>query len=123
MAAANALRNSLRSPIWVNETMVFVTDVPMLAPIIIGMATRTVRTAKIKPNEDCDDESVSVNGMAERESELIILTIGRHHTDNNGRRSGRTLYQDGGQYANHDSDDGILQQIALLENFSCKVVK
>lgn len=46
--------------------MVFVTDVPMLAPITIGMATRTVRTAKKKPNEDYDDDSVSVRGMAER---------------------------------------------------------
>lgn len=44
VAAANARLNSLRSPIWVSETMVLVTDVPMLAPMMIGIATRTVRT-------------------------------------------------------------------------------
>ena len=46
VAAAKALRNSLRSPICVRETIVLVTEVPMLAPMTIGMATRTVRTAR-----------------------------------------------------------------------------
>lgn len=44
VAAAKALRNSLRSPICVSETIVFVTDVPILAPSTIGIATRTVKT-------------------------------------------------------------------------------
>ena len=46
VAAAKALRNSLRSPICVSETIVFVTDVPMLAPSTIGIATRTVKTVQ-----------------------------------------------------------------------------
>ena len=46
VAAANARRNSLRSPIWVNETIVLVTEVPILAPITIGIATLTERTGK-----------------------------------------------------------------------------
>lgn len=63
-----------------------------------------------------------VRVVAEQERNEIPLTIRRDHADNNGRRRRRTLNQDGGQYADHDSDDWILQQIALLENFSCKVV-
>ncbi len=38
VAAAKARRKFVRSPIWPNDTNVFVTDVPMLAPITIGMA-------------------------------------------------------------------------------------
>ena len=47
-APANARRNSFRSLAWANETMVLVTVVPTFAPITIGIAGFTGRTAKIK---------------------------------------------------------------------------
>lgn len=72
VAAANALRNSLRSPIWVNETMVLVTDVPILAPITIGMATRTVRTIKRKKKDEIIDEQ-SIALISSESSEDLQL--------------------------------------------------
>ena len=47
VAPAKARRNSLRSAACASETMVLVTDVPMLAPITIGMAGSTSKTEKI----------------------------------------------------------------------------
>lgn len=44
VAAANALLNSLRSPICVSETIVFVTEVPIFAPMMIGIAVGTSKT-------------------------------------------------------------------------------
>ena len=44
VAAAKARRNSLRLPICVNETKVLVVEVPILAPITIGIAMDTVKT-------------------------------------------------------------------------------
>lgn len=44
------LLNSFRSPDCIKATMVFVTDVPMLAPMMIGMAVLTVRTVKTQTN-------------------------------------------------------------------------
>ena len=38
VAPAKARRNSLRWPAWPTDTIVFVTDVPMLAPMMIKMA-------------------------------------------------------------------------------------
>ena len=49
VAPAKARRKSLTSVIWPIETSVFVTDVPMLAPITIGMARWTSRTKKKGP--------------------------------------------------------------------------
>ena len=43
IAAPIALLNSLRLPTWPSETSVFVTVVPMFAPIIIGIALETLR--------------------------------------------------------------------------------
>lgn len=45
VAPANALRNSFLFPICVIETIVFVTEVPTLAPMMIGIAWLTVRTS------------------------------------------------------------------------------
>ena len=47
VAPAKALRNWFLSPDWVRETMVLVTEVPMFAPIIIGMAGLTWSTIKM----------------------------------------------------------------------------
>ncbi len=44
VAPANALRNSARRLLCATLTSVFVIDVPMLAPITIGMAVCTFRT-------------------------------------------------------------------------------
>lgn len=44
VAPANARRKSPTSVIWPMETSVFVTEVPMLAPITIGIACLTSRT-------------------------------------------------------------------------------
>jgi len=44
VAPPKALRNWFFSPDWPMETMVLVTDVPMLAPMIIGMAILTLST-------------------------------------------------------------------------------
>lgn len=52
VAPANALRNSALSFDCANDTNVLVTDVPMLAPIIIGMAVGTSRT-KNKETTTC----------------------------------------------------------------------
>lgn len=41
VAPPKALRNSSRDPAWANETMVFVTVVPMFDPIMIGIVSRT----------------------------------------------------------------------------------
>ena len=46
-APAKARRNSFRSAACARETMVLVTDVPMLAPITIGIAGSTCKTTKI----------------------------------------------------------------------------
>ncbi len=46
------------------------------------------------------------------------LTVCRDHGNDNRRRRGRTLYQNGRQYADHYTDNRILQQITLLENFT-----
>lgn len=48
VAAAKARRNSRRSEAWPRDTTVLVTDVPMLAPITIGMASRTRSTVMKK---------------------------------------------------------------------------
>jgi hypothetical protein len=40
VAAEKALRNSSRLPICVSDTIVFVTDVPMFDPMMIGTANR-----------------------------------------------------------------------------------
>ena len=45
VAPENARLNSLLSEAWANDTRVLVTDVPMLAPIMIGMAARIDKTA------------------------------------------------------------------------------
>ena len=50
VAPLNARRNSLWSNEWARDTIVLVTVVPMLAPITIGMAGRTSRTATQKDN-------------------------------------------------------------------------
>ena len=47
VAAAKARRNSFRLPICVNDTNVLVTEVPTLAPMIIGIAAGTSKTAEI----------------------------------------------------------------------------
>ena len=47
VAPAKALLNWFLSPDWARETMVLVTEVPMFAPIIIGMAGLTCSTIKI----------------------------------------------------------------------------
>lgn len=44
VAPEKDLRNTERSADWVKDTMVFVTDVPMLAPMMIGMDWRTDST-------------------------------------------------------------------------------
>ena len=49
VAQAKALLNSSLSDIWVKETMVLVTEVPMLAPMIMGMAVLTGTSAATKP--------------------------------------------------------------------------
>ena len=51
VAPAKARRNWFLSAIWPIATMVLVTDVPIFAPIVIGMAVRTVRTKKRKWNK------------------------------------------------------------------------
>ena len=48
VAPANARRNWFLSAIWPIATIVLVTDVPMLAPIVIGMAVRTVKTTEMR---------------------------------------------------------------------------
>ena len=48
VAPAKARRNSSRSPDWARDTTVLVTDVPMFAPMMIGMAGRTSRTTKME---------------------------------------------------------------------------
>ena len=51
VAAAKALLNASFSPACVMETMVLVTDVPMLEPKIIGMAFFTGAPAETKATE------------------------------------------------------------------------
>ena len=46
VAAEKALRNSSLSPTWAKETIVFVTEVPMLAPKTMGTASCGLRTRK-----------------------------------------------------------------------------
>ena len=75
VAAAKARRNSFRSPIWVKETIVLVTEVPMLAPITIGMASETVRTT---------NKNVVIVGRGQSKRPL---TSRSHHAHNDG--SGR----------------------------------
>ena len=48
VAPPKARRNWFLSPAMVMATMVLVTDVPMFAPITMGMAVRTTRTVKSK---------------------------------------------------------------------------
>ena len=45
VAPANARLNSFLSDAWANDTSVFVTDVPILAPMMIGRAVRIDKTA------------------------------------------------------------------------------
>ena len=45
VAPANARLNSFLSDAWANDTSVFVTDVPILAPMMIGMDVRIDKTA------------------------------------------------------------------------------
>ena len=47
VAPPKALRNSFLSPDWAMDTMVFVTDVPILEPMMIGMAGLTSITGNI----------------------------------------------------------------------------
>lgn len=44
VAPAKALRNSSRLPTWPIDTMVLVTEVPMLAPMMMKMAALTGTT-------------------------------------------------------------------------------
>ena len=49
VAQAKALLNSFLSDIWAKETMVLVTEVPILAPMIMGMAVLTGTSAATRP--------------------------------------------------------------------------
>ena len=91
VAAAKALRNSLRSPICVSETIVFVTDVPIFAPIIIGMAVGTSRTKKCGKNNQLFHYRIIFGHVRAGCEPYDSLTIGRNHADNNGRWRRRRL--------------------------------
>ena len=51
VAPANARRNSSLSVDWANETIVFVSDVPMFTPMMIGIAGRTGNTTRLQQQQ------------------------------------------------------------------------
>ena len=51
VAAANARRNSWRSDDCANDTIVFVNEVPMFTPMMIGIAGRTGSTTNQQQQE------------------------------------------------------------------------
>lgn len=111
VAPAKARRNSFLLDECANETIVLVTDVPMFAPMTIGMAVFTDRT---ESERNCDADDVT---SSERQIKST-LTIGSDHGDH--YRGGRrwTLNQNRGQHSNHDANHGILEQLILLEHLA-----
>ena len=71
VAPANARRKSSADVICPMETMVFVTDVPMFAPIIIGIAWLTLKTRRIFKKK----KKKKINKQAEPVSRLILVFI------------------------------------------------
>lgn len=57
------LRNLFLSPAWVMATMVFVTDVPMLVPIITGIAVDTLKTTGVEESSDITSSSGYTSDM------------------------------------------------------------
>lgn len=101
VAAANAKPNSFRFEACIKETMVFVIEVPMLAPITIGIAFRTEITLFMRKKQKWKFKK------EEEEKRRETLTAGRNHGDHNGSWCWRTLHQNGDQNSDHQTDNWI----------------
>lgn len=93
--------------------MVLVTEVPMLAPIIMGTACSALMTGERKSKlKDEFHFTMFVN---------YNFTNASHGNDDGGER-GTTLHQDSSQDANHESHNGIGQKATFFtraQNVSC----
>ena len=101
VAAAKARRNSSRCDACMSETMVLVTEVPMLAPMMMGIACLTRITGG-------DEAPVELALGAFR---CALLTVRTDHRHDDGRGRGGGLDQDRDEDTDHESDDGVAQQV------------
>lgn len=130
VAPANARRKSPTSVIWPMETSVFVTEVPMLAPITIGIACLTSKTEKNRWTIYWDYTSIfelrvdheSLRGFRRFWLWLYSssLTIGCYHADDNGRAGWWTLNQNRRQDPDHHATDWITQKFVVTEHLSSR---
>ena len=91
--------NSSLSCICVKETMVLVTLVPMLAPMIMGMAVLTGTSAATRPTM----------------MEVEVEEDWEGHGEVNYVENGINLHKHCDQHPNHDTHYGVVEQVGVLE--------